>query len=62
MWSNLTVILRQRWEDLQAAVKLMAVTRVKGEISYYQLSDWGYTSDGTAGLQVMVSYWDPGTV
>jgi len=50
----------QRWEDLQAAMRLMASTKVNGEWAYFQLSDWGYTTDGTPGLQVMVSQWDAG--
>ena len=48
----------QNWETLRDAVKLIAVTRVLGEETYYQLSDWGYTTDGVAGLQVMVDDWD----
>ena len=50
-----------RWEDLNAACRIMATAKSNGEWAYYQLSDWGYTTDGTPGLQVMVSQWDPGT-
>ena len=49
-----------RWEDLQSACRIMAVTKVNGEWAYFQLSDWGYTTDGTPGLQVMISQWDYG--
>lgn len=49
-----------RWEDLQAACRIMAVTKVNGDWAYFQLSDWGYTTDGTPGLQVMISQWDYG--
>ena len=50
----------KRWEDLQDAVRIMASTKVNGDWAYFQLSDWGYTTDGTPGLQVMVSQWDAG--
>ena len=33
----------------------MASTALNGEIQYATVSDWGYTSDGTPGLQVSVS-------
>jgi len=49
-----------RWEDLQRACRIMAATKVNGEWAYFQLSDWGYTTDGTPGLQVMISQWDAG--
>jgi len=50
----------QQWQTLQAATKIYAATKQNGQMTYFQVSDWGYTSDGTPGLQVMVDQWDAG--
>jgi hypothetical protein len=34
---------------------MIASAKVNGEWVYYKLSDWGYISDGSPALQVMVS-------
>jgi len=50
----------RQWQTLQAATRIYAATKRNGRMAYYQVSDWGYTSDGTPGLQVMIDQWDQG--
>lgn len=34
-----------------------AVAIVDGKLTEFEVSDWGYTSEGVAGLQILVDAW-----